>query len=56
MKRISSLDVLGEVRRAKRILNRVQAYLEQQERHQLRVTTKRGQRAWSRAIELAGQP
>ena len=32
MRRIATLDVLGEVRRAKRILNRVQAYLEQEER------------------------
>lgn len=40
-KRITSLDVLGEVRRAQRILRRVVRYLEQQERAERRRGEKR---------------
>lgn len=40
-KRITSLDVLGEVRRAQRILRRVVRYLEQQERAEIRRGEKR---------------
>lgn len=40
-KRITSLDVLGEVRRAQRILRRVTTYLEQQERAEHRRGDKR---------------
>ena len=37
------MDVLGEVRRAKRILNRVQAYLEQREAANKRGAAKRAE-------------
>lgn len=43
-KRIASLDVLGEVRRAQRILRRVVRYLEQQERAGRRTVKKRIER------------
>lgn len=40
-RRITSLDVLGEVRRAQRILRRVERYLAQQERAERRAGEKR---------------
>lgn len=46
-KRILALDVLGEVRRAQRILKRVRKYLEQQERAERRRGTKQRARAAS---------
>jgi hypothetical protein len=45
MKRIAAMDVLGQVRRARNILNRVAAYLEQQERAERRAGVKRMARA-----------
>jgi hypothetical protein len=60
-RRINSLDVLGEVRRAMRILRRVELYLVQQERWTKRVGEKAKARflresAKAHPIELAGQP
>ena len=43
MKRIAHLDVLGETRRALRIMRRVEAYLVQQERATKRAGVKRQQ-------------
>lgn len=40
-RRIAALDVLGEVRRAMRILRRVERYLTQQERAEKRAGEKR---------------
>lgn len=58
MKRINSLDVLGEVRRAQRILRRVTAYLEQQEKHERRVVKRRvaeQQRGAANCVDFAEQ-
>ena len=44
-KRITVLDVLGEVRRAQRILKRVRRYLEQAERDDARRIQKARERA-----------
>ena len=43
-KSISSLDVLGETRRALRILRRVEQYLKQRETRERRVHQKRAER------------
>jgi predicted RNA binding protein with dsRBD fold (UPF0201 family) len=44
-KRITALDVLGEVRRAQRILKRVRRYLEQSEKDEARRIQKARERA-----------
>ena len=48
-KRITHLDVLGEVRRAQRILRRVEKYLKQVERDDLRRLKRAGADANARA-------
>jgi hypothetical protein len=54
---ILALDVLGEVRRAMRVLRRVEKFLVQQERrgkvHQARIANARA--AVGKALDLAGQ-
>lgn len=57
-RRINALDVLGETRRAMRILRRVERYLVQQERDAKRQSEKRKQREErerATAAELGGQ-
>jgi len=56
-KRISHLDVLGEVRRALRVLRRIERWLAQQERDQRRRQRKFEQRrkAAAEPDELASQ-
>ena len=49
-KRITALDVLGEVRRAQRILKRVRRYLEQSEKD----AARRIRKARERAVAAAG--
>lgn len=55
-RRIAALDVLGEVRRAMRILRRVERYLAQQERAEKRAGEKRKARfARARAALSSGK-
>jgi hypothetical protein len=49
-KRIAHLDVLGEVRRAMRILRRVERYMLQRERAERRADEKRKQNAELKAL------
>ena len=54
-RRIAHLDVLGEVRRAMRILRRVERYIVQQERAEKRAAEKKVQRE-NAARAARGEP
>ncbi len=49
-RRVVALDVLNEVRRAMRVLRRVEKYLLQEERHQRRTQQREAERAELREL------